>query len=554
MNIRPVLVTIVFSAIALIALLQLMKPPTQTYNLASTMTNNLQSLVTYTPSSAETNKPTPSPTATSFESPTPTSTPLSTVTATPTSLPTVTITEPPTPTSTPLPTATDTFTSLSTTTITKQSTPTATIDEQSEKTGQANILIYQGLKYTSEKQYALAIQAYEESIYLSPNADAYAGLGSVYLILEQPEPAIQNIQEAIKLDPGNHTNYYYLAQVLQYQQKFIEALENYSKAIELGTDQLDAYQSRALLHGVLNDIPAMLSDLDHFIEKSSDDSLGHFYRGLAYYRNKEYEKALVDLDKAIELDPFHQPSQEYRTQIQATYVASQPTITPVITAQSMLAQPTVTPIPLPTTVPTYEVCACRDDYYDCSMFSGPSHAQVCYDYCVAQGAGDVHQMDPDGDSLACLVSNSIEITTTPTPIQATSIPTYTNTPITVVTSTFSQDSFKKCPCNGDYYDCHQLNSSSSFTAQECYDQCKSQGFGDPHNFDPDGDGIACFDSLLNITPIPPPPCLCIGDIYNCGYFFYQKNAQKCFDYCWEKGKGDIHRLDYDNDGYVCEKL
>ena len=43
-------------------------------------------------------------------------------------------------------------------------------------------------------------------------------------------------------------------------------------------------------------------------------------------------------------------------------------------------------------------------------------------------------------------------------------------------------------------------------------------------------------------------CVCIQDIYNCG----DALAVTCFDYCKAKGYGDIHGLDGDNDGLVCE--
>ena len=57
------------------------------------------------------------------------------------------------------------------------------------------------------------------------------------------------------------------------------------------------------------------------------------------------------------------------------------------------------------------------------------------------------------------------------------------------------------------------------------------------------------------TPIPQPSgpvCDCSGDIYNCGSFSDHKSAQECFEYCISIGQGDIHRLDGDNDGSVCE--
>jgi endonuclease YncB( thermonuclease family) len=56
------------------------------------------------------------------------------------------------------------------------------------------------------------------------------------------------------------------------------------------------------------------------------------------------------------------------------------------------------------------------------------------------------------------------------------------------------------------------------------------------------------------TGTPPPPCACSGNLYNCSDFSTQAEAQACFNYCKTQGRGDIHRLDGDNDGIACESL
>jgi len=54
------------------------------------------------------------------------------------------------------------------------------------------------------------------------------------------------------------------------------------------------------------------------------------------------------------------------------------------------------------------------------------------------------------------------------------------------------------------------------------------------------------------TPAPAPVCDCSGDLYNCSSFSTHRAAQACFEYCIQQGRGDIHGLDGDNDGLVCE--
>lgn len=56
------------------------------------------------------------------------------------------------------------------------------------------------------------------------------------------------------------------------------------------------------------------------------------------------------------------------------------------------------------------------------------------------------------------------------------------------------------------------------------------------------------------TAIPSGPCLCDSDRYNCSDFSTHAAAQACFDYCVSLGRGDIHKLDRDNNGVACESL
>jgi len=62
--------------------------------------------------------------------------------------------------------------------------------------------------------------------------------------------------------------------------------------------------------------------------------------------------------------------------------------------------------------------------------------------------------------------------------------------------------------------------------------------------------------ILNTLPAPSltAACSCSGDLYNCADFQTHASAQACFDYCVSQGRGDIHKLDGNNDGLACESL
>lgn len=47
------------------------------------------------------------------------------------------------------------------------------------------------------------------------------------------------------------------------------------------------------------------------------------------------------------------------------------------------------------------VCSCASDTLNCKDFQTHQEAQDCFDYCVAQGAGDIHMLDENNNEDAC---------------------------------------------------------------------------------------------------------------------------------------------------------
>ena len=57
---------------------------------------------------------------------------------------------------------------------------------------------------------------------------------------------------------------------------------------------------------------------------------------------------------------------------------------------------------LPSVMRAYPpVCECYADLYNCADFATQAEAQACYEFCLAQGAGDIHRLDADNDGAAC---------------------------------------------------------------------------------------------------------------------------------------------------------
>lgn len=86
---------------------------------------------------------------------------------------------------------------------------------------------------------------------------------------------------------------------------------------------------------------------------------------------------------------------------------SLPTLTPAATLSVIATlQPPTTLQPY--VVPTNPrpsvgnlVCDCSGDALNCTDFSSQAAAQACMNYCIAQGAGDIHNLDGNVDGVAC---------------------------------------------------------------------------------------------------------------------------------------------------------
>jgi hypothetical protein len=113
-------------------------------------------------------------------------------------------------------------------------------------------------------------------------------------------------------------------------------------------------------------------------------------------------------------------------------------------------------------------------------------------------------------------------------------------------------------CQADSFNCESFDTQEG--AQWVYDFCADYGYGDVHNLDPDGDGVVCEDipnvqpSAGETVPAGSGTYNCDTDTYNCADFETQAEAQAVYDYCDGLGFGDVHRLDADGDGVVCESL
>lgn len=81
------------------------------------------------------------------------------------------------------------------------------------------------------------------------------------------------------------------------------AISDYSEAIKIKTDYLDAYNSRGICYLRLEDFDSALCDFNLVIKSRQDDHNLYFNRGNAYSGLYKYDDAIADYTQAIKLCP-----------------------------------------------------------------------------------------------------------------------------------------------------------------------------------------------------------------------------------------------------------
>jgi tetratricopeptide (TPR) repeat protein len=148
------------------------------------------------------------------------------------------------------------------------------------------------------------------------SATEYYERGRLYLIRKNYDAALSRFQKAIELDPEFAEAHYVLGRLYVKIGRPDEALGEFEKAIALEPSDVRllaaSYFSRGeLLHKDKRDREALV-DLDRAIELLPDAELFYLVRSDVFENAGDYELALKDIEKAIELNPEYGPKVEKR--------------------------------------------------------------------------------------------------------------------------------------------------------------------------------------------------------------------------------------------------
>jgi tetratricopeptide (TPR) repeat protein len=125
---------------------------------------------------------------------------------------------------------------------------------------------------------------------------------------KKSKKALEMLNQAINLAPDNGYFYYKRAEVLNGMHRFEEALNDYSKSIEMANDP-NAYNSRGLIRFQLVDIAGAIKDFDDAIEKNGMYSEAYLNRGIAKAEQDSTQSAIDDFSTAIKTHKYEDTTQ-----------------------------------------------------------------------------------------------------------------------------------------------------------------------------------------------------------------------------------------------------
>jgi tetratricopeptide (TPR) repeat protein len=98
------------------------------------------------------------------------------------------------------------------------------------------------------------------------------------------------------------------AQRLLVEGKVKESIGVFTRAIDGGSKSDIVYLSRGVAYLKNHNPDEALDDFDMVVKHDDQNFRGHFYKGIAHLTKEEYENAITELNRTIELKPEHGPS------------------------------------------------------------------------------------------------------------------------------------------------------------------------------------------------------------------------------------------------------
>ncbi|MFO0897710.1 MAG: tetratricopeptide repeat protein [Pirellulales bacterium] len=150
-----------------------------------------------------------------------------------------------------------------------------------------------------------ARKAIDESVRLAadePESKAKA-LAMRAALSNKPDEQLNDLNEAVRLVPGDIEVLRARGQVLLAQGKLAEALQDFERALEIDPEDVDSLNAVGMTLTLEKKFDEALAQFDRLVELAPESPVARLQRARVYAAQKAWEKALVDVNEALRLEP-----------------------------------------------------------------------------------------------------------------------------------------------------------------------------------------------------------------------------------------------------------
>ena len=127
--------------------------------------------------------------------------------------------------------------------------------------------------------------------------------GKVLLDDKSYDAAINEYNEAIKINPKSSDSFAHRGEAFRKKQDFPRAVQDYTEAVRLNRQNYFALVNRAEVYCQLSDLDRAFSDFNEVVKQKPGYDFLYEKRGACYENRGMYDEAVNDYTKAITLDP-----------------------------------------------------------------------------------------------------------------------------------------------------------------------------------------------------------------------------------------------------------
>jgi len=167
---------------------------------------------------------------------------------------------------------------------------------------QAVVLNNRASAYANQKKFTLAIDDFNLSLRLRPNADVFYNRALTFAQNRQYDQSIADYTEAINLAPKRANFYLSRGAVYALMQKYKDSIADFTKAIDLNSRNADAYNLRGIAFSRDGQNDLALSDFSTAIKLKPEFSKAYWNRGFHYFVQGQLIDAERNLNQAYQLN------------------------------------------------------------------------------------------------------------------------------------------------------------------------------------------------------------------------------------------------------------